>query len=280
MYPPNSDRRQTVLSLLVLFDNLIVHNSHPNEYRIPDLEHDGILQVVNVPEPITKPAPLKSKWLPSRFDPRPRAPTRVLRTLAQMQSYRPLIVDRLVTYRPRKGEMFEFESFMAKTLRISRRRYFSEFLDLAINYVLGNKEAIAENVIERALPKRLLNPIKRELFDFSRRGKLFGPTNATLIAAIIFAQELGAIQELSSKHGVGVATHYYRRARRDPSRGMEPFGNEPSQVPRSFRLIRSILHEEGHFFPRIESISHALKLRVPKSTHSLIVANRSRRSPV
>ena len=108
----------------------------------------------------------------------------------------------------------------------------------------------------------MLKEIKGELFDFGKLGDgVYSPINATLLMAIIFADELAIIQEISASRRVGVATRHYTRASSfTPEQGGH-FSIDPSQVPRSFGLVRSILNEEGHFFPKIESISHALKLR-------------------
>src|SRR5437773_749645 len=89
--PPTSRDRQAVLSLLVLFDKLVVHDLSPGHgtFRIPDLERDGLLEIVAVAEPSTKMAPLKSSWKPSKVDPRPRPPVSLRQDLALLQAYKP-----------------------------------------------------------------------------------------------------------------------------------------------------------------------------------------------
>jgi len=155
----------------------------------------------------------------------------------------------------------EFDCHMARTLHISRRAYYNAFLDLAIHYATGNLEALRDNIIERALPIRLLNELKGEFFDFEKRGEILSPTNTILAMSLVFANELATIQELSATRGLGVATRHYTRAARLSNQHDGGFSVDPSEAPRSFGLVRSILHEEGHFFPKIESITHALKLR-------------------
>ena len=248
---------QAALSLLVLFDKLVVHDLSPpaNGCRLPDLESAGILEVVTAGEPSAKPPPLKSSWTPNKVDPRPSPPVFLRRDLALLQRYKPLIIDRLMTAN------LEFDSHMARTLHISRRAYHNAFLDLAIHYAMGNLEALRDNIIERALPRRLLNEFKREFFDFERHGETLAPTNAILAISLVFANELATIQELSATRGLGVATRHYTRIGQLSRQHDGGFSLNPSEAPRSFGLVRSILHEEGHFFPRIESIAHALKLR-------------------
>lgn len=246
---PRRRDRQAALSLLVLFDKLLVHDHSPGTFRLPDLERDGVLEIVAASEPMAKVAPLRSSWKPSKTDPRKTPPLSLRRDLALVQTYKPLIVDRLMSVRS------DFESHMVRILGISRRTYNNEFLDLAINYALGNRALLRNNLIERALPRKLLDEMKRELFDFQKRGELLSETNARLVAALVFAEEIAVIKELSATRGLGVASRHYTRGTD------QGFTVDPSQVPHSFGLIRSVLHEEGHFFPEIQSIGHALRLR-------------------
>jgi hypothetical protein len=254
---PSPTARQAALSLLILFDRLVVHDFTPGsgKFRIPDLERDGVLEIVAADEPRTKVRPLRSSWKPSKADPRFGPPATMRRSLALIRAYEPLIIDRLLSAR------IEFHDYLARTLGISRRVYYGEFLDLAINYALGNRDALRNNIIEEALPRKLGNDIKRELFDFQKHGEELSPTNAVLVAAMVFADELATIQELSATRGLGVATRYYTRFSRTSNEVTNSFSIDPSRVPKSFGLVRSILHEEGHFFPEVQNIAHALKLR-------------------
>ena len=169
-----------------------------------------------------------------------------------MQVFKPLVIDRLLSVRQ------DFPAFMARTLDITKRKFYGEFLDLAISYALGDGGRLSLNIIEQRLPPDLLNEIKRELFDFQIHGDKLSATNAILVAALAFAHELAAIRELSASRGLGVATRHYTRGGNSPDEG---FSTDPSQVPRSFGLVRGVLHEEGQFFPEIHNIAHALKLR-------------------
>lgn len=252
---PSPKDRQAVLSLLLLFDKLVIHDMTGGTLRLPDLERHGLLEIIASDEPSTKAAPMKSAWKPTKTDTRPAPPVLLRRDLTLLQAYKPLIINRLMS-RPMK-----FDSLMARRLGISRREYLSEFLDLSVNYITGNATDLQDNIIEQNVPAWLLNEIKKELFDFQSRGEVVCPTNVTLIVALLSANELAVIQELSAARGLGVATRYYTRIGTGSPRSSDMFSADPSQVPRSFGLVRSILHEEGYFFPRIESIAHALKLR-------------------
>jgi hypothetical protein len=253
--PPRLRDRQAALSLMVLFDKLVIHEITPNTFRLPDLERDGVLEIVTAPEAITKIAPLKSAWKPTKTDPRRPLPVKLRRDLALVQMYKPLIIDRLMS------KASKADSQVARALGVSRRTYYREFLDFATHYALGNRALLHENLIECSLPRNLLNKIKNELFDFQRRGEMLSVANARLIVSLVFANELGQIQELSATGGLGVATRYYTRVDCLSQEMPSGFTIDPSKVPRSFGLVRSILHEEGHFFPEIQNIDHALKLR-------------------
>jgi len=117
--PTKPKDRQAVLSLFVLFDKLVVHDLNPGAigFRLPDLERDGILEVVTAGEPSAKPAPLRSSWTPSKVDPRANPPVFLRRDLVLFQRYKPLVIDRLMT------ATLEFDSYIARTLHISRRAY-------------------------------------------------------------------------------------------------------------------------------------------------------------
>jgi hypothetical protein len=257
---PSAKARQSVLSLLLLFDKLIVHDftRGSGRFRLPDLERDDIVEMAAAFGSSTKPQPLKSQWKPSRTDPRKALSVSRRRELALVQAYKPLIIDRLLSG---SRDIFEFHDYLARSLGISRRAYYNEFLDLATNYALGNRAALQNNIIDQSLPRDFGTEIKKELFDFEKRGEVLSPTNAVLLLALIFGYELGAIQELSAFKGLGVATRYYTGRAGGIKQSSEAFSVDPSRVPKSFGLVRTVLHEEGHFFPQIQSIAHALKLR-------------------
>lgn len=250
--------RQAVLSLLVLFDRLVVHELGPSDglFRIPDLERDGFLEIIAAPEPAQKWQPLKSSWKPSEGDQRLSPPPASLRrTLALVQQYQPLVVERILTVHN------DFASFMAKSMGITRRRYYNDFIDFSIAYATGNADRQRNTLLAQVLPEHLLSDISSDLFAFEKYGDRIPPTNVVLIAALAFAfaGEIGAIREISSQKGLGVASRYY--SGKPQSAGSAAFSTDPSMIPRSFGLVRTILHEEGHFFPKIQDIEHALKLR-------------------
>jgi len=249
---------QAALTLLVLFDKVVIHDNVPGppSNRIPDLERDGIIEVIGGTEPLQKSAPLKTTWIPSKHDPRGTPPLSLRRSLSLIQAYKPLILDRLVALKVEDNVAF------AKQLGITTRSYYSYLTDYAISYAVGDEKGVAGNFLEKSFPAKMRKDFKRELFDFSRSGgDAISFVNATLIASIAFADELALIRELSSQQGLGVATSYYLRASKYPTRRDPTFSTDPARVPKTFGLVRSVLHEEGHFFPEIQDLNHALKLR-------------------
>ena len=220
-----SARLRSALSYYLISSSFTTSALAPAHTGSPILSATGCWRVAAT-ETSSKVAPLKSSWKPSKSDPRRRPPASLRRSLALVRAYKPLIIDRLIS------KPSEFDSFVARSLGISKRAYYSEFLDLATNYVLGNSLHLRDNVIEQAFPRKLLSEIKRELFDFQMRGDELSPTNATILMALVFAEELGVIQELSTARGLGVVTQYYTQVRHSSYSGDEAFSTDPSHVPR------------------------------------------------
>lgn len=176
-----------------------------------------------------------------------------MRSLAFVQQFRPLIVNRILTVRN------EFDSYVANALHMSRRAYLNAFLDYAVSYIQGNEEAVRDHIFTKAFPEDFRREITEELFDFSSRGDLVAPTNVTLVVAILFAEEIATIQHLSTMLGLGVATeHYGEKLRPEPAlTGLEL---DAVVAAKQFLILRAAM-AEGRFMPRIEGIKHALALR-------------------
>jgi hypothetical protein len=245
---------QRALSLIVLFDRLLIHEFGKGTLRLPDLEKEGIVEIIPADQPPAGVPPLPTTWRKGKLGPRGRPPRGLLRSLSLVQQFRPLVTNRLLT-----GSN-EFVTVVAKALGLSRRALIDTFLDYAIAYVQGDEPIIRGHVFNEVLPKDFLNEITEELFDFSAGGEKLGPTNAILVLAIVFAEEIAIIQELSAKHNVGVATEHYGRA----------FRSEPALKGRQldaicaanrFLILRAAFADGGPCMPRIDGIKHALLLR-------------------
>jgi hypothetical protein len=135
--PPPRARRgtagQRALSLLVLFDRLLIHDYGPGTFRLPDLEKEGIVEVIPAHELPPNVSALNTQWKKGRLGSRGRPPEALLRSLSLIQQFRPLVINRLL-----KAKV-EFDSLMANVLGISRRKYIEAFLDYALAYAQGHE---------------------------------------------------------------------------------------------------------------------------------------------
>lgn len=53
---------QRILALLVLFDEIIIHDFSEGSFRIPDLENEGVVQVIARAEAAQPVKPLGTRW--------------------------------------------------------------------------------------------------------------------------------------------------------------------------------------------------------------------------
>ncbi len=248
--------QQRALSLLVLFDRLVVHDIN-DAFRLPDLEKDGLIEVVPASEPPVEIPPLRTRWRRGPMALRGRPPKSLLQSLALIERFRPFVINRLLRMR---GPL-DFFTAVADGLRIPRRRCLELFFDYALAAVRGDEAALREHVFTAAFPADLLREITNELFDFSSRAnEMLAPTNGMIICAILAAEEIATIQSLSTTLGVGVATeHYAESLRSEPAlRGKQL---DAVTAANRFLTLRAAFAEEGGFIPHIDSIKNALALR-------------------
>jgi hypothetical protein len=255
--PPRARRGtagQRALSLLVLFDRLLIHDYGPGTFRLPDLEKEGIVEVIPAHEvPPNVPA-LNTQWKKGHLGSRRKPPEALLWSLSLIQQFRPLVINRLL-----KAKV-EFDSLMSDVLGISRRKYVEAFLDYALAYAQEHEAAVRGHLLAQALPEDFLNEMSEELFDFAARRDVVSAPNATLTGAIAFADEIAVIQSLSATLGLGVATEYYGETfRAEPAlKGKEL---DAVAAANQFLILRAAFADEGRFMPRIEGIQQALLLR-------------------
>ena len=246
--------RQRALSLLVLFDCLVIHDFGQGAFRLPDIEKEGIVEIIPGDQPPGDVPALTTRWRKGRLGSRRKPPKKLLQSLSLVQQFRPLVINRLLKVK------VEFNRLMADTLRVSQRQHLNLFFDYALAYVQGDEATVREHIFNEAFYEDHLRAMTEELFDFAARGDLLSPINAMLVAAIAFADEIAVIQYLSTKLGLGVATDYYGdKFRSEPSlRGKEL---DAVAAAHQFLILRAALADEGPFMPQIEGIKHALVLR-------------------
>lgn len=245
---------QRALSLLVLFDRLVIHEFGDGIFRLPDLEKEGIVEIVPAGDvPKNVPA-LTTKWKKDRTGSRGRPPRVLLQSLSLVQDFRPLVINRLLMVESK------FDDALAHGLGVSRREYINLLLNYAIYYIQGDEVAVRSHVFSEALPPDFLAKITEELFAFTARGDVLAPTNVTLLMATLFASEIAIIQDLARTLGLGVATEHYGEVLR-PEPAIK--GNQLDAVlaANRFLILRAALAQETKCMPRIEGVRHALSLR-------------------
>jgi len=164
--PPSSlpgMARQRALSLLILFDRLVIHEFGGGGFRLPDLEQEGIVEIIPAIEPPVS-VPLATKWEKGRLGSPNRPPRRLLQSLALVQEFRPLVTNRLLLGKD------DFVNLVAGKLHISRRKFIDLFLNYAICYAQGDEHAMQKCPFKELFPEDFLREITEELFDFSRGG--------------------------------------------------------------------------------------------------------------
>jgi hypothetical protein len=255
--PQRGAINQRTLSLLVLFDKIIVHDFSDSAFRIPDLENDGIVQVIARETPANPVEPLPTRWKKGPLRSRKKPPASLLRSLRLLKEESSLVIDRLLSVRS------DWETSLATALHVSRRGFLTAFFDYALACVEGNTAVLRESILNR-LPDDMLAYWTRRLFDFQVKDELMDEVTAKMVFAIAFADEVRIIQELSEQLGVGVATEHYRS--KYISR---PSALDPRSIADHFVVLRTALAEDRGALPRIRDIRHALALRQDPHLRSL-----------
>ncbi len=248
---------QRALSFLVLFDNVIIHDFGNGTFRIPDLEGEGILQVIARGKPARAIKPLRTRWRLGPLHNRRKPPASLLRSLRLFKEERALVIDRLLSVRS------DWERSLATVLGISRRDFLNAFFDYALACVEGDQVVLRNTILNR-LPDDILGHWTSRLFDFRSEDELMDEFTAKVVFAIAFADEIRIIQELSEQLGVGVATEHYRS-----KYASQPPTLDPRSAADHFAVLRAAIAEDHGGLPRIRDIRHALALRHDPNLRSL-----------
>ncbi len=253
--PPTSGglARQRALSLLVLFDQILIHEDGPGNLRIPDLEQEGIVKIIPATEPSGRDvSPLSTTW--RRSDSRGVPPKALLRSLARIRQQGPLVANRLV------GLNLEFVNFVAKKAGVSRRTFIEKLLDFATAYVQGHDAILDQHPLNELLPKSFIKSMQKDLFRFEEiRGGL-NAVNSILLAATMVADEIATIKELSAAHKAPVATENYGKAFRSAP-ALKGLALDAVCAANRFLILQSALSNRESRMPYIDGIKHALSLR-------------------
>jgi hypothetical protein len=234
---------QDALSLLVLFDQVLL----PVEYRevldIPFLREHGVLE--------TCPYNLGPTHHTSN--------TPLLETLEDYEWVEPLVLNKLMSNRYKnRGE--EFDSLMADAVQVSRRALYHLIIRYAIAFYGQDEKSVRENPLYNVLPSDL----REQLLDrpLRERSIVYYTDRAMDIVAgaLLAIGQITSIINISLQNNAALASREYAGSSAGWSRMNLPI-EEAQSIARSFYLVRAAINEEGRYFPRIESIKHAIELR-------------------
>jgi hypothetical protein len=227
--------KQEALSLLILFDKILLPDFE-TDFHIPSLEEDDIVNVISMKyKDISDPLARLERTVPTR----------------------PFVLNKLMSKRDDK-----FWRFMSNILQVSRRNLYNGALDYFLAYYRNDDVAMRENLLSQILTDF---PIMiNESLDKFVVGKFDEDHIDTFIflylQATFTAAHVEMYQAISEEYKSGVATYDFTGV----AAGWTSTNNymrEPARLANSFLMLRCALDEEGLFFPRIESIEHALRLR-------------------
>lgn len=238
--------KQEALALLVLFDKVILPDISGGSYEIPILEREGILQVDRDEQLLVKDF-AGSDWY------RNRDPDVFIRVLDRTVSVRPLVLEYLARRRSK------FVDLLAQSLGRTRKEIINFLIDLAHAHYLGDKDRLKTNPIVRESPSSFVRIVRKALNSQPPRDGL------NSVDVILFgAAQAGALLDYyirrSESLETGVATSEFSGEGRMWNKRLDT-QTRIEGAAEAFHLIRAALHEEIHFFPKIENIKHALRLR-------------------
>jgi hypothetical protein len=117
--------------------------------------------------------------------------------------------------------------------------------------------------LRKVLPPDLLIHIVKEVLegpDIQAPEIMLSPVYGTFLGGLLSALEIAAIQALSTKLALPVATEYYGEKFR-PELALKGKVLDAVAAANQFLILRAAFADEGRFMPRIEGIKHALSLR-------------------
>jgi hypothetical protein len=241
-----SQYKQESLSLLVLFEKILVATRHTS-LHIPNLEDNNIIEFI--------PYELGS------FAPAQR--------LEKTVQTRPFVLNKLMLSNETKDL---FWIYLSELVGIPRRVLYNAAIDYFLATYRNDERGMQENLLSKVLPplseefpeafpNDLLKEMQKDLLSsVSPSEDRISHAKALYLEAIVAAHDVEAYQNLSEKYNAGVATQELTGASPEWT-FISDAGQEISNSTNTFYLLRCALHEEGLYFPRIDSIEHALKLR-------------------
>jgi len=245
--PHSAKIMQKSLSLLILFDRIIIPD-YIGDIHIPAIEDNGLVKFIS-DDQCFKIANSQS-------------------SLSQCQSgfsgviekalpVKTMILNKLVRLFKDQNEFWEI---LSKGTRLGKYRLYEAVFDYFFAYYHEDQDGLKKNILNKMIPNYALKMIRRSLSrDFIDPDKM-DPTEILLGEIMLISLQIRALQGMSVKYNAGIATKLYTGlAKGETSINKVKHGFiDPT---RGFSLLRTAIHEEGRFFPRIDSIKHALMLR-------------------
>jgi hypothetical protein len=237
---------QDALALLVLFDHLFVPD-FSNSFHIPELEDVGLITFLS-----TESLPHQIASLRSDAEPEQTAAA-FEESLDLAEALRPLVLNRVI---------FDLEpnslwSILAQYLHTTEYEVCSAALDY-IKAFYYHSEMPESNLLVRGLPNDIRQTIDADLGG-QHKG-MVGPAQLLFSSIVLSTHEIVKLHELTDQYGAGIATKKYTGLNADFV-AADVSIKDPLYLTRGFHLLRCALHEEMRYFPRVDSIEHALYLR-------------------
>lgn len=249
-YRRDTKRLQEALALFVLFDRVLIPNDLDiTEFRIPILESENLIEYPS--------------WEKYAIDKRGRSENgraALIRNLQEASNVKALLIKSIVQRQTKD----EFWSKTARIVKIPKYQFINAALEYFLAYLMEDQEKLQTNILTELLSDEILSLINSDLSRAAEEGVPDADENwtsgeALLIEIILNVSIIETLQNLSKKYKTGVATKIYK--------GLSDIHiskisrSDITDISKNFYLLRSIIHENGGYFPRIRGIRHAIDLR-------------------
>lgn len=241
-----SNNTQDLLALLVLFDHLLAPD-FSNSFHIPKLEDAGLITFLpaeSIPHQI---ATLQPDAKPEQ------TATAFKESLDLAETLRPLVLNRVISD-------FELNTLWSKLAQYLQTTEY-EVCSAAMDYIKAfyyDSRMPEDNLLVRELPKDIRQTIDDDLGG--QHAGLLGPAQLLFSSIILATHQILKLHDLTEQYEAGIATRKYTGLNADFV-SADISRQDPLYLSRGFHLLRCALHEEMSYFPRVDSIEHALYLR-------------------
>jgi hypothetical protein len=235
---------QESLSLLILFDRIIIPN-YIGDIHIPAIEDNGLIEFISDNQCFE---------IANRHSSSSQYRSGFSGVIEKALPAKEMILNRLIK------DKNEFWGILAKGTRLGRYRLYEAVFDYFFAYYHKDQDGLRSNLLNEMIPNYALKMIRRSLSRDSVDPYKMDPTEMLLTEIMMISSQIRTLQGMSVKYNAGVATRQYTGLTKGET-SINKAKHGLIDPARGFFLLRCAIHEEGHFFPRIDSIEHALMLR-------------------